>query len=236
MKFSPRKQHIYHQANIQGQDYIVGDLHGEVDALKFELERVGFNYETDRLFCTGDIIDKGDTSIDCLNLLTEKWFYAVLGNHEQLFLKGFESSKYWQMMQKQGGEWITPYLDRLDLLMRWKTLIDVTMPLARTIEFAGKTIGISHANTPLDWQHVQSGELSEHDIWQLLWHRPLDERKPWYSVSGVDAVVHGHDPVPWITQMRNRYWIETFTHNKKLTVVRIDFFFPELQLAAAGMH
>jgi hypothetical protein len=73
-------------ANVEGRDFIVGDLHGCFDELGRLLLHVKFDPMKDRLFSTGDLIDRGPRSQDCLGLLTKKWFYAVLGNHEDLAL------------------------------------------------------------------------------------------------------------------------------------------------------
>lgn len=78
-------------ANIEGRDFVVGDLHGCYDELNKLLAYVKFNKEKDRLFSTGDLIDRGPKSEDCLNLLDEHWFYPVLGNHEDLILNNIEN-------------------------------------------------------------------------------------------------------------------------------------------------
>lgn len=76
--------------NLEGRDFIVGDLHGCFDELAKLLSYVEFNPHQDRLFSTGDLIDRGPRSLDCLNLLKKKWFYPVLGNHEDIFLIRFK--------------------------------------------------------------------------------------------------------------------------------------------------
>lgn len=68
-------------ANSAGRDFVVGDLHGQYDLLMGELDRAGFDRDTDRLICVGDLVDRGPQSVECLSLLREPWFFAVLGNH-----------------------------------------------------------------------------------------------------------------------------------------------------------
>ena len=68
--------------NESGRDFVVGDIHGYVSRLMQQLDVVGFNPLTDRVICTGDLIDRGPESADALNLLDEDWFYSVMGNHE----------------------------------------------------------------------------------------------------------------------------------------------------------
>lgn len=69
-------------ANTHGTDYVVGDLHGHRKQLLDELERIKFDPFHDRLFCTGDVVDRGPDSFGTLKLILEPWFYLVRGNHE----------------------------------------------------------------------------------------------------------------------------------------------------------
>jgi hypothetical protein len=73
-------------ANVDGRDFVVGDLHGCFDELAKLMTYVKFDPKRDRLFSTGDLIDRGPRSNDCLALLKKSWFYPVLGNHEDLIL------------------------------------------------------------------------------------------------------------------------------------------------------
>ena len=68
--------------NEQGHDFVVGDIHGHRQRLFDELGRQGFDKEKDRLFCTGDLVDRGPDSFGTLALVFEPWFHFVRGNHE----------------------------------------------------------------------------------------------------------------------------------------------------------
>ena len=87
------------EANLIGNDYVIGDLHGCYDELMALLKFVNFNKEYDRIFCVGDLVHRGPKSIDCLNLLKEKnkngenWFFSTLGNHEPFYKKGLNNNK-----------------------------------------------------------------------------------------------------------------------------------------------
>lgn len=76
--------------NVEGRDFAVGDLHGCFEELGRLLIHVKFDPVRDRLFSTGDLIDRGPRSQDCLSLLTKPWFYPVLGNHEDVMLSKFK--------------------------------------------------------------------------------------------------------------------------------------------------
>ena len=78
-------------ANLKGNDFVVGDLHGCYDELQALLSFVQFDPQYDRVIATGDLIHRGLHSEKCLELLDEKWFYSVLGNHDDI-----ESQKYFK--------------------------------------------------------------------------------------------------------------------------------------------
>lgn len=76
--------------NTKGRDFVVGDMHGCYNELSKLMEYVQFNPQEDRMFSTGDLIDRGPNSLECLSLLKKKWFYPTLGNHEDIFLSRFK--------------------------------------------------------------------------------------------------------------------------------------------------
>ncbi|MHB1665841.1 metallophosphoesterase [Thiomonas sp.] len=71
---------------MTGRDFVVGDLHGSLRLLEIALEGVHFDRGRDRLFSVGDLVDRGQNSLGCLQLLQEPWFHCVRGNHEDLML------------------------------------------------------------------------------------------------------------------------------------------------------
>lgn len=84
MKMENKIQYL--PLNLKGRDFIIGDLHGMTELLEALLKEVKFNPECDRLFSVGDLIDRGLDSPAALSYLEKPWFYAVLGNHEEMLL------------------------------------------------------------------------------------------------------------------------------------------------------
>ncbi len=64
--------------------YIVGDLQGCFDELQLLLQKVDFNPQQDELWLVGDLVARGDKSLECLRFVKSLGESAkmVLGNHD----------------------------------------------------------------------------------------------------------------------------------------------------------
>lgn len=64
--------------------YFVGDLQGCYDELQLLLGRVDFNPTQDKLYLVGDLVARGDKSLECLRFVKSLGDSAqtVLGNHD----------------------------------------------------------------------------------------------------------------------------------------------------------
>jgi len=62
----------------------VGDLQGCYDELQMLLDRVKFDPTQDTLYLTGDLVARGDKSLECLHFVKSLGTaaYTVLGNHD----------------------------------------------------------------------------------------------------------------------------------------------------------
>ena len=95
--------------NSKGRDFIVADLHGCRALLEARLAAVGFDPAVDRLFSVGDLIDRGLKSFETLCLITEPWFFFVIGNHEAMLItflhKRFSNYHSPVDFLYNGGDW-----------------------------------------------------------------------------------------------------------------------------------
>jgi len=192
--------------NRHGTDYFVGDIHGHIQLLRHGLRDIGFNPSIDRLFCTGDLVDRGPNSLDCLRLLRTPWMYAVIGNHEydlleflngceQLSIGGLES--HWQ--RKLSSE------ERVEA----GSLLRMLSPCI-TIE-GNKKVGVIHAAVPstLSWDQTAK-KLAEGD--QLVLKTCINDRsimKEDRLCARVDYVFIGHQIVDCPKQKGNYVLIDT---------------------------
>lgn len=69
--------------------YVISDIHGQFDLFMRILKLINFSFD-DELYILGDIIDRGDKSIECIQFIMEQDnILSLLGNHELLFLDNY---------------------------------------------------------------------------------------------------------------------------------------------------
>jgi len=206
--------------NKLGKDYFIGDIHGKYSLLIEQLKDVQFNFKTDRLFSVGDIIDRGEESEKCLELLVEPWFNSVLGNHEYLFLQGFNNSSYWKTLINNGGKWIDNWFDNPRKLLSWAHLIRIKMPLSLTVATHIGKIGVIHAEAPADWQELETLTVNEQNVISYVWHRRNLIDPSGTTINNIDAVVHGHNSLESPVIINNQIWIDTLQKTNSLTILQ----------------
>lgn len=72
-------------ANLHGDDYIIGDVHGNVSTLERVMAELK---EHDRLFIVGDLVDRGMTNVEVIDYIAKYpgRIICIRGNHEDLCL------------------------------------------------------------------------------------------------------------------------------------------------------
>lgn len=221
-----RTERILHlKKNITGNDYVVGDVHGCIRALMNALKLIGFNPSQDRLISVGDLVDRGPDNIMALNLLNQDWFYAVIGNHEEMHI-----NQFFDPLGRDGMNWAMGYIERamqkiqceddtqyFELVHKMKQL-----PLLIDIETDSGLVGIVHAEVPphiRSWEHAMDiafcTEPAQFKDSKLLWGRSragktisLDGR-PQDKVAGVSLILCGHNVVSEPTWYGNHLNIDT---------------------------
>lgn len=147
----PYEKHL--KPNEAGRDFVVGDLHGSYQVLQNKLALVEFNPLTDRLFSVGDLIDRGEDSLACLELLRQPWFHAVQGNHEVMFLQylGLLPDRYSSARDfiENGGRWF----EQLPIVQR-QYIVDELAPLVHALPYR---ICVFEGAQPFQVVHAQWG-------------------------------------------------------------------------------
>lgn len=211
---------------INGEEWrrvlVCGDLHGCYTNLMSSLDKAGFDPVQDLLVSVGDLIDRGQESFECLDLINQPWFRAVRGNHEQMMLDaitGTGSFGYW--MSNGGGWWHS--LD-YEQDMRLKSLLPkvAELPLIIEVEKGGKKFVICHADYPHD--EYEYGKPV--DSQQAIWSRErislsIDGFSS--SISGADLFIFGHTPALQPMRNKNQLYIDTgAVFNGNLTLYELS--------------
>ena len=153
--------------NPTGRDYVVGDVHGQLDMLQRLLRAVGFDRRLDRLFSLGDLIDRGPDSERLLQWFhTEPALHCIRGNHEALLLASRVNPVYRRVWERNGGDWAA---DLPDARLADLAAMIEPMPLAMELDLRdGRRLGLVHAEVPpgVDWDTVcgvQTGPADQVD-------------------------------------------------------------------------
>ena len=208
---------LHHASNRAGRDFVVGDLHGCVDALRFLLRDVGFDAACDRLFSVGDLVDRGAQSDEALALLDRPWFYPVLGNHEDALcavVDGRLNRRQWYAI---GGGWASgvPDSQLADYARRLREL-----PLVRVVGRGEARFNVLHAEFFGDDAELDAGGFDGIVRERMLWGRDLALGRGHLPV-GLSLTYCGHTPMREVKRIGVQEFVDTgaFTAEGRLTLV-----------------
>ena len=119
-------------------------MHGEFELLQQALVSLDFDYKCDRLFCVGDLIDRGSQSPRITEFLEFSWFHSIAGNHEWMLYNCHNDNKLQQQFWfPNGGVWWQK-LDRNEQL-RIIEFVEIKLFSTITIETKFRRVGLVHA-------------------------------------------------------------------------------------------
>jgi len=210
--------------NETGNDYICSDIHGHFTLLEKQLSLLNFDQENDRLFCLGDLVDRGDESNLVIEYLSKPWFYSILGNHELLLIDAYESDSAHVRTQWNfwGGDWAEDY-DDAELERYYEVF--VTLPMAIELMLPNnRKIALVHAELPdvCDWNQVKK-ELVKKELrdsrteaallYGMHWNKgqlssPQAAHNLLPAVANIDHVFHGHTIVNEMATIGNRTFLD----------------------------
>jgi len=216
------RQHF--ASNIHGHDYVVGDVHGDYERLTGLLSVIKFDVTIDRLFSVGDLIDRGPDSVKCLELLNEPWFFAVLGNHEDMLINAAKDpAEDMELWVQNGGEW---GLELDPTALAHYAAVLTKLPLVITVGEGINRFNVFHAEFFGDDLALDRPGYSNHVREQLLWGRMLirDPNKKDLH-KGLSKSFCGHTPVKSPKQIGSHVFIDTGcgypNRTGILTIVRV---------------
>ena len=177
--------------------YVVGDIHGRIEALKQVLTLAKFDYQNDKLILLGDIADGGYEVYECVEeLLKIKNLVFVIGNHDEMFMNHMRSGWAEDVWIYQGGiNTINSYGGKVeDYKNYWEIKKAPLIPVTHQEFF----------NTAV-YYYIEDGKLFVHGGYDprypidkqskdiLTWDRSLIERcKNGLKIKEYDRVFVGH--------------------------------------------
>lgn len=199
--------------NRVGRDFAVGDVHGYFSRLSEALSDIGFDESKDRLFSVGDLIDRGPESAWAIDWLDKPWFFAVMGNHEQLAWRR-ALGKPLPMVRHEdvGGEWmdeLTP-----SQMQAWAKEL-ASLPMAMEVQTDAGLVGLIHADCPYDdWARMNQVDWSapfdmRGDAGDCLWSYARLDQGYEGKIKGLRALIHGHALLPKPRTLGNVFYIDT---------------------------
>ncbi|WP_426143326.1 metallophosphoesterase [Pseudomonas sp. DWP3-1-2] len=204
-------QHV--DANPQGRDFAVGDIHGHFTRLQAALDAVEFDPAVDRLFSVGDLVDRGPQSEQALDWLAQPWFFAIQGNHESLAIQhALHQPLDYRMYKASGGSW---FLELKPEAQKLFAAHFARLPLALEVETSSGLIGLVHADCPLPtWDLLRStllGHLSEQGKLEeyCLWSRERLQMGDMSGIPDLRALIVGHTTLPQPHVLGNVFHIDT---------------------------
>lgn len=180
--------------NTVGNDYFIGDLHGRYDLFEMLLINIKFDPSKDRIISVGDLVDRGPYSKKCLELLREKWFYAVLANHEEMmwmaYIPDTDPRHNWRLAQSwfgNGGTWAledwagamsitaTPTDDQYDLKQLVLENVGALPHVIHVEQRDGSHVHVVHAELPRNKIYTAEN-LQDQDFMQKMYDLSIDTR------------------------------------------------------------
>ncbi|ROR32819.1 metallophosphoesterase [Inmirania thermothiophila] len=200
----------HYSRNTEGRDFVCGDIHGEYRMLERALAQVRFDPARDRLFCVGDLVDRGPASREALDWLARPWFHACRGNHDEFVhtaVHNVDDLSWW--VGVNGGDW---WLG-VDPPTRERFVeIFARLPLALEVETDAGLVGIVHADVPcgMPWAEFTARLAEDAELRQFaLWSRQRARGLCTEPVPDVVRVYCGHTVFDDVARIANVWFIDT---------------------------
>lgn len=213
--------------NLLGKDYVLGDIHGRFDLVYDNLKEVNFNQNKDRLFCVGDLIDRGPYSKHVVEFLSLPFVYAIRGNHEDMLLDYYETypdatdEDFYHVGLRNGMTWFLENTQEERKIILEK-LAD--LPLVIEVESKRGLIGLVHADVPkkMSWEEFKNEIENNNEvvIETALWGRTRLMNEVEEDIIGLGRLYVGHTVQEQVKKLGNVVALDTgAVFDRHLTMV-----------------
>lgn len=181
--------------------YAISDIHGNYDKFLEMLEEINFK-QTDTMYILGDVVDRGNKSIECLlYIMSKSNIHMLLGNHEEFMLDYFKRNKKipndyeinqqirYEIWFRNGGIKTIESMKNFRGQYVINDLIEYlkSLPLTINISVGGEYFVLAHANI-MTYKGFEAHEQSK-DL--VLWDRRMPSDN---DLLNNFKLVAGHTP------------------------------------------
>lgn len=173
--------------------YVVGDIQGCFEPFQCLLKKVDFDVSTDRIWCVGDLVNRGPD-----NLATLRWFYEhrdraiiVLGNHDLHLMAVAAGTR--KMSKTDNFDDILAAPDR-DVLLAWLR----QQPLLHHEQ----GVTLVHAGIPPIWTVPQA----------LGYAKEVESALQGPNYKDFFASMYGNEPIVWSQKLKGYERLRVITN------------------------
>jgi serine/threonine protein phosphatase 1 len=208
---------------------VIGDVHGCYHTLKELVDKIKNKYPNIKIFCVGDLVDRGNNSFEVIEYVIAEKIHYTLGNHDYMFYSNMRDpfslmAKSWNY---NGAETtLTSYKDKLDKMDEHLDTI-ISAPLFYNLD----DCFISHAGIsksiidklPQNFLSDDSNltEVLSNDLFNqnsIIW-----ARGDLLNIGKLQVVGHTHRKEVFFDKVSNALYIDTTAYgNNKLSSVIVD--------------
>lgn len=208
---------------------VIGDVHGCYYTLQNLVEKVRSKYPQIKIYCVGDLVDRGNYNLDVVDYLKEKNIQFTKGNHDMMFLSfyrdpGSSMAKNW--LQNGALTTIESYEEKNEKLEEHLDLISDAPLFIDTDDCF-----ISHAGISIHYKKYLSQDfLNDLDSLNKMLlvdifenHSIIWCRKELLNIGKLQVVGHTHRKETFYDPVADAIYIDTTAFGlNKLTAVIVE--------------
>lgn len=189
---------------------IISDIHGNLEALKTTLEDIQ-KRNIDKIFCLGDIVEKGHHPEECVKLVRENCEVVVQGNcdvdfNPEKYVKSKHNIPVDLMKQRA--------LRNLQLVSEKSREYLMNLPFSYEFYMSGSLVRLFHAHP-----EKKTGVIINEDSYEDK-YRMFEPSENTVSQKVADVVIYGHLHCPYMNKFYNKTLINVGSVGNSFNVVR----------------
>lgn len=196
--------------------YVISDIHGELELFEKMLEKIDLKPE-DTLYVLGDLIDRGEKSIDTLKLaMKHPNIEFIIGNHEDMMCSIYDGNvkffKNW-IRECNGGSITLEQYNNLSEEEQYDIEKFITeAPLYKLIDVNDRKFLLVHAGiNPLNEYDIDTA-INSQDRRDIIWIRDEFTKNPCRTDI---TVIFGHTFTETLCK-EHKIWYSYMEHDGKL--------------------